>query len=86
MAARAADAPPADQKPLPVALVDALNKLSGGPHKGFRANHAKGVMVEGVFTPSASAASFSRAPHFKASVPGVGAVLRPNRCADAARR
>jgi len=53
-----------DQKPLPVALVDALNKLSGGPHKGFRANHAKGVMVEGTFTPAPSAASLSKAPHF----------------------
>lgn len=65
----AADAPAAQQTPLPVALVDALNKLSNGPHKGFRANHAKGVMVEGTFTPSPSAASFSKAPHFAKSVP-----------------
>jgi catalase len=65
----AADAPAAQQKPLPVALVDAFNKLSGGPHRGFRANHAKGVMVEGTFTPSPAAASFSKAPHFKTSVP-----------------
>jgi catalase len=57
------------QKPLPVALVDALNGVSGGPHKGYRANHAKGVMVEGVFTPSPTAAAFSKAPHFKKSVP-----------------
>jgi catalase len=60
----AADAPAAEQKPLPVALVDAFNKLSNGPHQGFRANHAKGVMVEGTFTPSPSATSFSKAPHF----------------------
>jgi catalase len=65
----AVDAPAAQQTPLPVALVDALNKLSGGPHKGFRANHAKGVMVEGTFTPSPSAAVFSKAPHFAKSVP-----------------
>ncbi len=65
----AEDAPAAQQTPLPVALVDALNKLSNGPHKGFRANHAKGVMVEGTFTPSPSAASFSKAPHFAKSVP-----------------
>jgi catalase len=65
----AADAPAAQQVPLPVALVDALNKLSNGPHKGFRANHAKGVMVEGTFTPSPSAPSFSKAPHFAKSVP-----------------
>jgi catalase len=63
------DAPTAQQTPLPVALVNALNKLSNGPHKGFRANHAKGVMVEGTFTPSPSAASFSKAPHFAKSVP-----------------
>jgi catalase len=65
----AADAPAAPPTPLPVALVDALNKLSNGPHAGFRANHAKGVMVEGTFTPSRSAASFSKAPHFAKSVP-----------------
>jgi catalase len=69
----AADTPAATaaapQVPLPVALVDALDKLSKGPHKGFRANHAKGVMVEGTFTPSKSAASFSKAPHFAKSVP-----------------
>ena len=66
-AARAADAPP--QKPLPVALVDAFNKLSDGPHKGFRANHAKGVMLTGTFTPAPGAHSFSKAPHFARSVP-----------------
>jgi catalase len=69
----AADTPAAasaaDNKPLPVALVDALNVLSGGPHKGFRANHAKGVMLEGRFTPAPSAAAFSKAPHFAAGVP-----------------
>jgi catalase len=65
----ATDTPAAQQTPLPVALVNALNKLSDGPHKGFRANHAKGVMVEGTFTPSPSAASFSKAPHFATSVP-----------------
>lgn len=48
-----------DEKPLPVALVDTLNKLFGGPHAGYRANHAKGVLVAGTFTPAASAASFS---------------------------
>src|SRR5258708_34706570 len=65
----AADAPAAQQTPLPVALVDALNKLSNGPHKGFRANHAKGVVVAATFTPSPSAASFSKAPNIARSVP-----------------
>jgi catalase len=72
VAVPAADAPgvatPAS-KPLPVALVDAFNVLSQGPHKGFRANHAKGVMVDGEFTPSPGAAAFSKAPQFAKTVP-----------------
>jgi len=64
-----ATAAPADQKPLPIAFVDAFNQLSAGQHKGYRANHAKGVMVEGSFTPSPAAASFSKAPHFAKPVP-----------------
>jgi len=62
--AAAAGAPPADQKPLPIALVEALNKLAGGPHPGFRANHAKGILVTGTFTPAKTASSLSKAPHF----------------------
>jgi len=65
----AADASQADQKSLPVALVEALNKLAGGPHPGWRANHAKGVLVSGTFTPAKSAASLSKAAHFAAPVP-----------------
>jgi catalase len=68
-AARAADPPAADQKPLPVALVEALNKVAGGPHPGFRANHAKGVLVTGTFTPAPTATSLSKAPHFAKTVP-----------------
>lgn len=65
----AEDAAPAPQKPLPIAIVDALNKLSGGPHQGYRANHAKGVLVEGQFTPAPTAAGLSKAPHFAQGVP-----------------
>ena len=32
-------------KPVPRAAVEVLNRLSGGPHVGGRANHAKGVLV-----------------------------------------
>jgi len=67
--ATAADPQPADQKPLPVALVGALNTLAGGPHPGFRANHAKGVLVTGTFTPAKTAPSFSSAAHFAKAVP-----------------
>jgi catalase len=34
-----------------------------GLHPGFRAAHAKGLMLSGTFTPSAEAASLTRAPH-----------------------
>ncbi len=69
-ALRALGAPPADQ-PLPIAFVDTFNKLSGGPHAGYRANHAKGILVAGTFTPAAGAAKLSKAPHFAASVPAI---------------
>ena len=69
VSAWAADAAPAEPKPFPVAVVDTLNKLSGGPHAGFRANHAKGVLVTGTFTPAATAAGLSKAPHFAKAVP-----------------
>lgn len=48
--------------------VDTLDKLSGGPHAGYRANHAKGVIAGGIFTPSPEAATISKAPHFRRSV------------------
>ena len=52
----------ANQKSVPEQVVDAFNSLYG-VHSGARANHAKGVIVEGTFTPSASAASVSKAAH-----------------------
>src|SRR5881397_3563882 len=55
---------PASQKSVPEQLVDAFNAVFG-VHPGARANHAKGVIVEGTFTPSASAASVSKAAHFQ---------------------
>lgn len=47
-------------------IVDALNKLFG-THPGLRANHAKGVVVEGSFKASPEAASLSRAVLFDGS-------------------
>jgi catalase len=58
-----------EEKPLPVAAVDAFNALSGGPHAGFRANHAKGLLTSGTFTPAKRAVDLSEALHFSASVP-----------------
>jgi catalase len=41
-----------------------------GLHPGFRPAHAKGTMLTGTFTPSADAASLTRAPHMqRASTP-----------------
>jgi catalase len=34
-----------------------------GLHPGFRAAHARGTLLTGIFTPSSDAASFTRAPH-----------------------
>jgi catalase len=65
----AAESQPADQTPLPVALVNALNKVAGGPHPGFRANHAKGFLTTGTFTPAKTAPALSKAPHFAKTVP-----------------
>ena len=44
-------------------LVDGLNATYGS-HPGHRAAHAKGVLCAATFTPTASAAALSRAPHF----------------------
>lgn len=52
-------------KPVTEQLVDTLTKLAHGPYKGFRANHAKGILVEGSFTPSSQAAELSKAPHLQ---------------------
>lgn len=54
-------------KPVTEQLVDTMTQLAHGPYKGFRTNHAKGIMAEGTFTPSAQAASVSKAAHLQSS-------------------
>lgn len=50
--------------------VNTLEKLAGGPHAGFRANHAKGVLAKGSFVASADAKTLSKASHLQgATVP-----------------
>ena len=44
-------------------LLDALDKLAGGLHPGFRPVHAKGLMYSGTFTASPGAVNLTRAPH-----------------------
>jgi len=56
-------------KPVEEQLVDTLTTLAHGPHKGFRANHAKGIMATGTFTPTAQAAELSKAPHLQSANP-----------------
>ncbi|AIO43921.1 catalase family peroxidase [Burkholderia cenocepacia] len=67
--AQAPQAPPA-QKSTPTQLVDALNGVFG-KHQGARAVHAKGIVLEGQFTPSPAARTVSKAPHFQTAVPVV---------------
>src|SRR4051794_24174128 len=56
-------AQPADQKSSPAELVDALHKAFGNNHA--RAVHAKGIILEGVFTPGISAATLTSAAHLQ---------------------
>jgi catalase len=53
----------ADTLPVPTQIVDLANKVDG-VHPGYRAFHAKGVVVEGSFKASAAAAQLSRATLF----------------------
>lgn len=59
----------ANPQTTPAQLVDALNAVFG-KQTDNRAVHAKGVVLEGKFTPSPDAATISKAPHFQgAAVP-----------------
>jgi len=66
---------PAAQKPVAEQVVDAFTSVYGA-HPGARVNHAKGVIVEGTFTPSASAASVSKAAHFQKQKSPVPVTIR----------
>jgi catalase len=46
-------------------IVDALEGVSGGPHAGYRAAHARGVFCRGTFTATSEARELSRAQHFR---------------------
>jgi catalase len=55
---------PSDEKIVKLAN-DLLAQIDAmfGPHPGYRALHAKGMMLTGTFTPSIEALSLTRAPH-----------------------
>ena len=56
----------AEDAPIEQEIVDAMNKLFG-VHAGFRANHAKGVVVEGTFKGTPEGAALSQAALFDGS-------------------
>lgn len=56
-------------KSLPEQIADLMVKANGGIHQGYRFAHAKGLVVTGTFTPTATAPSVSRAAHFRSPVP-----------------
>jgi catalase len=62
--ALASSAARAEEQTVEVQIVDAMNEL-WGVHPGFRANHAKGVVVEGSFKASPEAAALSKAALFE---------------------
>jgi catalase len=55
-----------DEESVETQIVDVMNKLWGS-HAGFRANHAKGIVVEGTFKASPEAAALSKAVLFDGS-------------------
>jgi len=66
MPARAFAQNDSDQNFTPAQLVDALNAVFG-KQTDNRAVHAKGVVLEGKFTPSPEAAGLSNAPHLQST-------------------
>jgi NAD(P)-dependent dehydrogenase (short-subunit alcohol dehydrogenase family) len=66
---------PAGQKSVPEQVVDFFNGVFV-VHPGARATHAKGVVLEGTFTPSTSATSVSKAAHLHKTKTPVPANIR----------
>ena len=64
---------------MPLSANDTTNEVAGatvkqmhdvfGKHSGYRAAHAKGLLLSGYFTPTEEARTLSKAPHFQKSVP-----------------
>ncbi|KAM0345623.1 hypothetical protein ACHAPU_006276 [Fusarium lateritium] len=54
---------PSAKDQLPENLVNAMQAIFG-KHQGYRTTHAKGLLVEGTFTPSEEAKKLSTAAHF----------------------
>lgn len=65
MPVQAAEPAVAAAKSVPEQTVDTLEKLAGGPHAGYRANHAKGILASGSFTAAPTARALSKAAHLQ---------------------
>ena len=52
--------------PLIKDVIQTFDQLNGGVHTGYRPAHAKGILLSGVFTPSAGGSALTRAPHLHA--------------------
>jgi len=66
---------PVTEESVPEQIVDAFNGVFG-VHPGARATHAKGVVLEGTFTPSGSATAVSKASHLQKKKTPVPATIR----------
>lgn len=64
-AQQAATSPAAPEKSVAVQTIDTMNKL-WGVHPGMRANHAKGIVTSGTFTPTDAGSKLSTASVFAA--------------------
>jgi catalase len=60
---------PTDEKELALGrdLLQAFDTVGQGPHAGFRAAHAKGLLLTGSFVPDADATALTLAPHITRS-------------------
>lgn len=63
-----------DTKSIPEQTVDTFTALAGGPHAGYRANHAKGIVARGVFVPSKAGRTLTKAAFVKG--PAVPVTIR----------
>jgi catalase len=66
---------PVSQQSVPEQIVDAFNVVFG-VHPGARATHAKGVVLEGTFSPTAKAADVSKAAHLQKKKTPVPTTIR----------